>query len=570
MGWKRFTGLGVVMGFGAFALHAQAAETTVIPPTVLELQAGLGGRRIIKKKPGIEQPDVTYIEKDDRHYLVSVYMSSDVEQGFWQCRCSSIELTESGPKVLANGVQLTSNEGGFRPCNHPRITNDGEHILWTYGSDYADPATTRLYAGVLDERCGHVITPKQVSDTNNADSGAPDVVAHKDGRFSAAYKYSGNGGETHILGLRVSNDAETDELRLDRIFRRRVVEPADIGRPSLAAAGADRFFVCAAQGNQRPPEDGIRCLYVDAIEGQVLEDELILEAKPNDGIFYNSPVVRALEFGRFSVQVSESTGEGRKADERGATKTHIYIYEPTDNAIVLKAQETDLQVDFPTHSAHCTGEYDQSGRLHMAVMGAPITGAGSPTMQMISWSSETDFLMDSKKDRWFVADEGDAGHLANLYGANPEKQGRDYMRCIGSVPNPGYDPDRSTGDTFMPDVKNFFVMPVVGKRPDEPKNSLSMSLIPGASAVVLEAPDRAPGKVADGTGGGTTNDNAVDGGDSDQVDGCSVSAPSSSSQGSSSKQGAWLALLGLGLLGAASRRRERKQFQRKHEKEIVR
>lgn len=564
MAWKRLTGLGVVMGLGAFALHAQAADNTVIPPEVLELQEGTGGELESNGGPGIEQPDVTYIEKDDRHYLVSVYMSSEVEQGFWQCRCSSIELTETGPKVLANGVQLTSHTGGFRPCNHPRIANDGEHIVWTYGSDYQDPATTRLYAGVLDERCGHVITPRKVSDTDNADSGAPDIVGHKDGRFSAAYKYSGNGGETHVLGLLVSNDAETDELRLDRVYRRRAIDPADIGRPSIAAAGADHFFMCAAQGNQRPPEDGIRCAYVDAIEGQILEDQLILEAEPNDGIFYNSPVVQALEFGRFSVQVTESNGQGRKADERGATKTHLYIYEPSANAIVLKAQETDLGVDWPIHSAHCNGEYDQSGNLHMAVMGAPITGAGSPTMQMLSWSSETDFQMDTK-DKWFVADQGDAGHLANLYGANPEKQGRDYLRCIGSVPNPGYDPDRSTGDTFMPDVKNFFVMPVVGKRPDEPKNSLSMSLVPGASAVVLEAPDRAPGSVddetdVDGAGGGAVKD-----GDSEQVDGCSVSGPAGADDDA---HAAWLALLGLGLIGVSRRRKF--SIQSKFEKETVR
>ena len=43
-----------------------------------------------------------------------------------------------------------------------------------------------------------------------------------------------------------------------------------------------------------------------------------------------------------------------------------------------------------------------------------------------------------RDDEWVVgAYNGDSGYIANKYGQNPNTQGRDFLRCIGNVPNPG-------------------------------------------------------------------------------------------------------------------------------------
>jgi MYXO-CTERM domain-containing protein len=85
------------------------------------------------------------------------------------------------------------------------------------------------------------------------------------------------------------------------------------------------------------------------------------------------------------------------------------------------------------------------------------------------------FKYDPQMDLWPAAWYGDSGHLSNWYGRNPMRQGRDFMRCIGGVENPGY----HVPNGYMADVKSFFVGAVHGRVPGDAKNSLFLSLVPG-------------------------------------------------------------------------------------------
>src|SRR5262245_3559594 len=135
------------------ASGGEPTGTEPIRPQLFELAQGFDNHGMGENDgPGNEQPSVTWVTKEGKTYLVSVFMSSDVEEGYWQCKCSSMEMTESGPKFIANNVQLTYNVGE-RPCNHPRVASDGESIVWVFGSDMAEQANTAAYAGVLDETC---------------------------------------------------------------------------------------------------------------------------------------------------------------------------------------------------------------------------------------------------------------------------------------------------------------------------------------------------------------------------------------------------------------------------------
>ena len=73
-----------------------------------------------------------------------------------------------------------------------------------------------------------------------------------------------------------------------------------------------------------------------------------------------------------------------------------------------------------------------------------------------------------------AAHNADSGYAANLYGPNPGRQGRDFLRCIGDVPNPGF----GKAGGFRPEVASFFARPSCGMQPGEPKNALFLSLLP--------------------------------------------------------------------------------------------
>jgi MYXO-CTERM domain-containing protein len=108
--------------------------------------------------------------------------------------------------------------------------------------------------------------------------------------------------------------------------------------------------------------------------------------------------------------------------------------------------------------------------------------------------------MDTTLNQWVLGPTvADSGYLANIYGNNPNDQGRDYMRGIGDVPNPGAGSDKG----FMPTVKDWFVLPYAGRNKGDYKNGLYLTFIPGAT---LEKVEPSTPEVVGG-GKGTSNPN---------------------------------------------------------------
>ena len=159
-----------------------------------------------------------------------------------------------------------------------------------------------------------------------------------------------------------------------------------------------------------------------------------------------------------------------------------------------------------------------------------------------------------------------SGKLANLYGQNPNTQGRDFLRCLADVPNPGF--GQPTG--YLPNVKTFFVTPHHGRIPGEDKNSMWLSFVPGhTSEVVTPDPPAQSTDVALGPqgndpvpseppaaapGGDDGNATGEDDGSTITVNqgGCSVT-PVGNGNGTGDD---WLRTFGFGLALAAMLRRK--------------
>jgi MYXO-CTERM domain-containing protein len=198
-----------------------------------------------------------------------------------------------------------------------------------------------------------------------------------------------------------------------------------------------------------------------------------------------------------------------------------------------------------THATICPGSYGEQGAPALGVFSAAPTGIGRAEMAMVTFDPGAKTLKyDPNADLWPAAWYGDSGHLSNWYGRNPMRQGRDFLRCIGGVPNPGYHQNNG----YMADVKTFFAAAVHGRIPGDEKNSLFMSLIPGQMDKKAQPQNPLPAGEVPETEPDTSSSNAA----TPKADsGCGCSTPGSSSSGGA----LGLGVLALGLGIVLSRRR---------------
>lgn len=434
--------------------------------------------------PGFEQTTVVY----SRNHLVTITMEAVQEpnRAPVQCSCSSYELQANGPpKLITNLKRLSDYSNGERACNHPKAAADDQgNIVWLYGSDY-NSNRPNTYAGIVSETCEVLAAPQMVSIPRNANDGAPDITYVGGGGFVAGYYsdgdennttdlFPGPGGDYSVaMGLQVQNGAVLPTL--NRNWIQTVVTPTDIGRPTITTVDQSRALFCAPKGPDRP-SDHVECALLDTATGATVWKNVIAQGDRQKRIYFNQPTVAKVGENKFALMAIESNGQGKMTNNvKGSNLSHLYMMERNGDALTVTSQITGAAAH-QTHASICTGAYGEQGASSVAVFSASPTGIGRAAMMMVSYDQAAkQFNYDPKADLWPAAWYGDSGHLANWYGRNPMRQGRDFMRCIGDVPNPGYHQPNG----YMADVKTFFVGAVHGRIPGDAKNSLFLSLVPG-------------------------------------------------------------------------------------------
>src|SRR6185503_11273119 len=121
---------------------------------------------------------------------------------------------------------------------------------------------------------------------------------------------------------------------------------------------------------------------------------------------------------------------------------HLYVLQPTETGPGVKGHyDGGLIGSYQTHSSLIAGAYGLDGLPKLALMEAPITGNGVPLFTFIDYETAAEQFktMDLAMNQWVLGPTvADSGYMANIYGNNPNDQGRDYMRGIGDVPNLGF------------------------------------------------------------------------------------------------------------------------------------
>ncbi len=502
---------------------ATAPQNTAVNSSAVVLQAGGGNEGRLDgemrlRGPGFEQTDVVTLNKDGKQFVVLVTMQSMTgEYGPWQCACSSYEMQAVGAPVERAHLKQISyyKGGGERLCNHPRAATDGDKILWAYGSDYKSN-NPNTYVGALDHLCNIVAAPVMVNaksttelpqptpvtanDNNvpttniNNNDGAPDLAYNGKGQFTVGYlSTAGNATEvSYALGIQLS---KVDvQYSIKRNWIAPMTYPARIGRPTLKAIDADRTLFCSSKGNNRPQEIGTECSIVDAKSGNIRWKNLIAPSyrDPDDkgGMMHymGQPTVAKISDTSYALNVVESNGYGKNTNLKGSNVGHLYTLNLAADALNIDGHITAVAAH-ETHSTICTGAFGVEGAPHVGVLSAAPTGIGRAEIVMVNYdSANKTFLYNENARKWPISWYGDSGHLANWYGRNPMRQGRDFLRCIGDVPNPGYHVDGG----YMKDVKSFFVAAVSGRVPGDYKNSLYLSFVPGQADKVLTPQNPAP------------------------------------------------------------------------------
>lgn len=534
--------------------------------------------------PGAEQATVAWTEiRDDagqleESHVITVWMSSDVseEDRPWQLKCSTMGLYKSGePTLLQDQVQITHlgdpNNADERPANHPHLASrelaPGMHLISMCSDD--DNGNVQTYVSIINDSCELQQEWLRISNNNNNNQGANECVVTDGNRAVCGY-YDNNDQRTYARGL--IYDPATNSLAKDWLTV--VVTPSNIGRPAVTQPSADRTFLCAAKGNERPPEDGVECALLNTSTGEILFKNYIQESTPGE-LYFNQPAVSMLDNGDIAIYTNSSSGDGKNTNNKGETESYVNVVSVTDNGMQIKTLERNVG-PYQTHGGMCSARFgavggDGSGMgngmgegqapMHAVILQAPITGAGQPTVQYLEYDAVAKNLIVDLNYKYYTAGfYGDAGYLQNIYGQNPNTQGREYFRCAGNIPNPAYLVEGGYKST----VKSFVAAPHTGRQyenfENEPKNAMFMSLIPAETQIVLPPePPSAPETPPVGPGGGNNPPTQPPTDEPSDPNGWRPGMPQSSGGcsvgGQDAGLGAMLIVLGLGAI-VSRRRRE--------------
>jgi MYXO-CTERM domain-containing protein len=235
----------------------------------------------------------------------------------------------------------------------------------------------------------------------------------------------------------------------------------------------------------------VQCAWIDSMDGSIMWKQYVAESDPANHVYMNQPEIAQLGENLFLVSVTESNGAGKKAgNQKGASLVRLYVIEASDAGMQIKAMQKGAG-KYSTHVALCGGQYGEDlgegkNMPHAFLFEASITGVGASSVTPFAWNNALKSIEERKS--WALSPSGDSGYLANIYGANPNDQGREHMRCLGDVPNPAY----GVEGALFSNAKTLLVMPHSGRLSGDIKNSLIQSIIPGLTNAPLEPEDPEP------------------------------------------------------------------------------
>jgi MYXO-CTERM domain-containing protein len=614
-GTRRLIGLLAGLGVVSVAGIAEAATVQLNTGVLLVKQStdakvkrGTGAGILMPRLEQMAGNKVMAIWMDSAPDSTVPPSDANDNNGYWEGKVAMIQLNAEAAPTIVTTKQI-SNFDGDRPFNHPRLASAGDYAVVNFASTIEDPNTTNQYVMIVDSSAevpeiqgtslngdnqvtdshGNVVkTVLNVGENDGDNHGAAEMhYVGKDtngvDHFLGGYLHNNN--DTYIFGLSVQKSATG--YRVTQDWKTLIARPANIGRPTCAVTGATTATCCAAKGNNRPPEIGIQCVAMDTTKGTILNKVIVAPSNPEQKVYMNQPTITYLGNNTCGLGVVMSDGQGRNRNGHflGTNTSMAYTVDCT----TLQTKNTQIGVaPFQRHAVIGSSLFGNQGQTFMGALGCSSTGAGAAGIQLIGVDSNGTMTVDKQNNMLPVMWQCDTAWLSYKGLRNPNNQGRDFLHALGSVPNPGFQDPKG----WMPEVSHFAIAAVPAvKDQTSLRNSLFLSFIPiawdknvqvsmgaavdvnsiaagpspqaGGGSPVVGSGDPSVNGDTGGSGGSGDGSGSGNGGSSSgpthhhgflgmsDSGGCSVSAV-----GAGPEEGLeGLALVGLGLAVAASRRR---------------
>jgi MYXO-CTERM domain-containing protein len=496
-------GTGVLL---AGALPAYAVPTVAMNTGVLLVKESLDGRVGRETGAGVMMAAVAPMTGNK---LIATWMDSDVDviDAGWQGKVAVIQMNAtSAPSLIVPPTQITTYNGE-RPFNHPdvAVSMAGTHAVIAFASTKEDGSNTREYAMVVDAT-GHIVVDSLKFGTDDGNTGGTsiyyagqDAMGHD--RFIAGYQHNNN--DSWVAGLVL--DTSTATPTLTQTYNTEFYNPTNIGRPKLAIVDANTATACTEVGDNRPPEYGIGCAVINTNDGTILaggggsdqnldvHNGIVAASHPDQDpkIYMNQASVAYLGSGQCALGVVQSDGAGRNNNRGGTNVSLLYQIDCKTLKVLGQTSPTMGVAPFQRHAELITSIYSNAGLTYVGHVGCSSTGAGSAGAQMVAVDPVKGIAaLDSttRQNQLLPVSWGcDSAWLANKGLRNPNDQGRDFIRAIGNVKNPGY----QIQGGWMPEASNFMVVTVPMVRMHD-KSTLSGDA--GSPQYAGNGPDGGPGK----------------------------------------------------------------------------
>jgi hypothetical protein len=419
------------------------------------------------------------------------------------CAASRIDPV-TGPEMVTMRY-VTNNEGDrYRNAHHPRVAPIFGGTAAAVLYNYAPGDRAQTYMTIFGPDCQQLSPMTLVMAKNNDDCSNSDhrslAEVRSDGnlaRLVGVYGCNGEGSDDAWGGVQdvVKKSDGTYEIRVvtDDIL----VEEEEERTRGWVIVGQDRSFwtACVTAGNTQPPDRGVVCSAYDTETGEALWRQFV--AKKVGEVYQTQiHVVGMRDAAGVPTSMALATWE-RLTETRRRGKGTVELasaalsFTRQGMAIVTEPSTSVAPTVDGTHLGMCGSMVGVEGQASWRgfLVGSSINGNpfAISVGQTVAWNPDETRLMPDRKYSLNVAI--DNAWLSNIYGQNPEVQGRNFVSCIGDVPNPGY----GQGGGYQPEVKSFAAVAATSRRMDdargiaEDKLATELILVP-----MVLAPDAPP------------------------------------------------------------------------------
>ena len=420
-----------------------------------------------------------------------------------QLLCGSVKIDPmTGPKVAA--LKYVTNLDGDRYRNgmHPRVTPifGGKVVAVSY--NYAPDNHAESYTQVFGPGCTPMSEAVRIMAKNNdncSENKKEGVVVTQTDTYARVFQMDGCNGngsdDAWVSMVKITNNGGTYTVAKE--FDLVVENDEERSRGTvMLTPDPNTAMACWSAGNNQPTDKGVRCGAIDISEtaptggnrARLLWRKYV---EQRQGQTYRTEIRTVMiqdaagkPTGKFIALYDQA--DRRRRYGKGSQTMMGAVLEATPTGLTQVTQKLEGSMALPgadaTHGEHCGTMWGDDGvgaHKQFVISGSYNGDSGAlSTAYIVGHDATKNTLVTERKVGLRTAI--DHGWLANIYGQNPNTQGRNYMHCIGNVTNPGYG---ITGG-YMSDVKSFVGIPATSRRRDplsgqmEDKLALEVVLVP--------------------------------------------------------------------------------------------